>query len=260
DLKGRFTAVERVDEIRRPHPTVHAADKNPLLRGGEKRRVKSRRNTVIENKFGGKFGGRWLAAAGGFGLRENPACDRVRQLPFHRPKREPDAIPPQIAQAAGRLKPSVHANVAARKIAGAQETKRRRNPPHRADAPAIVEHFANARHTRIMHEHHAVHELHAVFAAGVHHFLNVGETDAARLFTNDVLARRRRAQNPFLAQAGRKRDVHGVHVRRCEQFLVTAERSRFGSERKLTLAFANEFAAAPRVTTGNGGDDGLAGI
>src|SRR5208282_2333287 len=69
DLKGRFTAVERVDEIRRPHPTVHAADKNPLLRGGEKRRVKSRRNTVIENKFGGKFGGRWLAAAGGFGLR-----------------------------------------------------------------------------------------------------------------------------------------------------------------------------------------------
>src|ERR1017187_5782219 len=83
DLKGRLTAVERVDENGRPHPTVHAADKNPLLLGGEKRRVKSRRNTVVENKFGGKFVGGGLTTAGGFVLRENPACDRVRQLPFH---------------------------------------------------------------------------------------------------------------------------------------------------------------------------------
>ena len=120
------------------------------------------------------------------------------------------------------------------KSAGAEKTESRRNAPDRADAFAVVQNFADARQARVVHEHHAVHELHAVFAAGGSHFLEVGRADAARFFANDVLARRRRAHDPFLAQPGRQRNINGVHVRRREQFLVAAERG--GGVRKRKLA------------------------
>jgi hypothetical protein len=44
-----------------------------------------------------------------------------------------------------------------------------------------------------VHEHHAIHELHAIFPAGRRHFLNISKTDSARFLTDDVFARRRRA-------------------------------------------------------------------
>ena len=83
--------------------------------------------------------------------------------------------------------------------------------------------FADLRQTRAVHEHHAVHELHAVFCARGDHFFQVGGADPAGLFADDVLARRRRAQHPFLAQAGRQRDINRIHIGRREQLFIAAQ-------------------------------------
>ena len=111
-----------------------------------------------------------------------------------------------------------------------------------------------------MHEHHTVHELDAVLPAGVRHLSNVGEVHAARLLADNVFARRRRTQNPFLAQADGQRNVNGVHVRRIEQFLITAERGRLGGKWKIALAVAGISAAALRVAAGHRRNGGVAGI
>ncbi len=73
-----------------------------------------------------------------------------------------------------------------------------------------------------MHEHHAVHELDFVFAAGVEHRPHFSTIDAARLLAQHVLAGLGGADHPLLANAGRQRDVDGIDVLAGEQFFVAA--------------------------------------
>ena len=65
---------------------------------------------------------------------------------------------------------------------------------------------------RIVHEHHAIHELHAIVPAGLDHFANVGHGIAAGFFAQNMFARLGSAQHPLFAQAGRDRDVNRVNI------------------------------------------------
>ena len=260
EFKRGFVTVERMDKIGQSQPAFLAADGRPLLEFRQKRTVKTRGNTTIKKQFAGQI--RWCrhVAGNGGGLREDATGDRARQLPVHRPQRESDAIPAEVAQAAGGFEPAIHANVVAEKIFAGIKTKDRGNAPELANAPAIVEHFADACQARAVHEHHAVHELHAVFPAGVNHLLKVGRAQGAGFFANDVFARRCRAQDPFLAQAGRQRKINRVHVFGGDQFLVTAQRRRRIFKRGFPLAFHNELAAAFEIAAGHGGYDRIAAV
>jgi hypothetical protein len=193
-------------------------------------------------------------------LRENLGRDRVRQLPVQRPQKETDGIPAEVAQAAGGFERGIRADVVSKKILTEVEAEQREQPLQLAEACAIVQNLADFWQARAVHEHHAVKELHGMFPARGEHFFQFGEAGGAGFFAEDMLAGGGGAQDKFFPQTGRQRNVNRVHVRRGEQFFVVAEGAwRFGKG-ELALAIVNEFAAFLRVTAGDGGDDGVAGV
>ena len=120
-----------------------------------------------------------------------------------------------------------------------------------ADAFAVVEHFPHLRQPAAVHEHHAVHELHVVVAAGVEHLGNVRRGVPPRLFAQHVLAGLGGPNHPFLAHAGRQRDVDGVDILRRQQLLIAAYARRW-IERHLRLARLHELRPALGTAASHG--------
>ena len=87
----------------------------------------------------------------------------------------------------------------------------RDDPRNRADALAVVKDLADAVQPPAVHEHHPVHQLHAVTPAGFDDFPHFGGGAPHRLFHQHVLSGFRRADRPLAANHRRQRDIHGVH-------------------------------------------------
>ena len=75
-----------------------------------------------------------------------------------------------------------------------------------------------------MHEHHAVHELHAGLVASGELRLSLGHIDAAGFLAHHVLTGLCSLDHPFGPHAGGQRNIHGVNIVACEQSVVAFHR------------------------------------
>lgn len=235
--------------------SFRASDRDPIGVGGEKGAEETGGHVVVKKQFGGKIKRHGMGAAVMTGLRKDPGADFAGKLPIHRPERETDAIPAEVAEATEGFEGGIGADVGLPKIVFGEETEVRGDAPDFSDGCSIVERVTDAVQARVVHEHHAVHELHAIAVAGFEHFAHVGNGSGAGLFAKDVFAVVSGAQDPFLAEACGKRDIDDVHARRSDEFLVTAECVGHGVKLHLMLALGDELAAALGVTAGDGGEN-----
>jgi len=138
-------------------------------------------------------------AADAFSFGQQTPGDLKRHLPIHHPEAEAYAIPAQIPQATERLQFTLPADVALKKFRSPEKTERRIDTPDPSDALLVRQLLAQSFKTAAVHEHHAVHELHAVTPAGSEHVFQIRHAACARLFTDHVLAGRGGSHYPFLA-------------------------------------------------------------
>ena len=124
----------------------------------------------------------------------------------------------------------------------------------------VIERGAKGVQPLAVHEHDAIHELHALLPAGIEHLGELGQAGSAGLLADDVFTRRRGLEHPFLAEAGWERDVNGVHGSIRQHFLVAAVSLRHGLHRSLRLAFIDELAAAFHIAAGHGDDGRVAAV
>ncbi len=134
------------------------------------------------------------------------------------------------------------------------------DPPYLPDALAVVQDLADAREPPAVHEHHAVHELHAALAAGGKDLPHVAGCGRHGLLGQHVLARLGRADEPRLADAGWQGDVNGVHRTVGQQFLVAAQWLRRRIEGGVPLTVGNEPPAALEVPAGDGRQRAVPGV
>ena len=152
----------------------------------------------------------------------------------------------------------MRADVAAFEFVIADEAELRGDVAHWADL--AVHHLAQALQPPPVHEHHPVHELHAVLLARGDDFCHVICIDAHRLLYQHMLARLRCADDPLFAQSRGQGDVHGIDVRARQQRRVVIHRLRYVGMRRAALAFIYEGLRACEITTGHRDERGIAGI
>ena len=123
DFKTKFVAVKRMHKIRNLKIALRAAHVNPLLEGGEKRTVKTRRNIAVKNQLGGKFRRRgrtrvesWTAT--GLSRRRRAAISNSVAHSENRMQYQPRS-PRQPAGSSA----AIHADVVAEEIFAAGKTE-----------------------------------------------------------------------------------------------------------------------------------------
>ena len=196
---------------------------SPLLIGGNEGAVVAGCDVVLIEEFAGKFHRHLIGAIATRGSSDHAAAHGLGHGVFHGPEIKPDVVPTEIAQATERLEVTVHADVAGDKIVAAIKAERRMNAAHLADA-AVGQCLAQRIQPFAMHEHHAVHELHAGLVASGELHLSLGHIDAARLLAHHMFAGLRGLDHPFRPYTGGQRNIHGVNVVACEQSVVAFHR------------------------------------
>src|SRR2546423_15578313 len=93
-----------------------SAQMHPLLESGDKRTIKSCRNSAVKKQFSCKLRRHRRWTVGAAFLREQAARDTPRELELRRPKGKANAIPAKIAKAAERLELAVGANIRRKEI------------------------------------------------------------------------------------------------------------------------------------------------
>src|SRR5438552_9090592 len=232
---------------------------NPLLESSDERTIKPCRNSALKKQFSCKLGRyrRWTVGAAL--LREQSARDTPRELELHRPKREANAIPTEIAQAAKGLELAVGANIRRKEVRRRAETESGGNALQIANT-LVLQLLSNPFQTAAVHKHHSIHELHTMMAASVEHLAEVCDRGCTRLLGDNVLSRFRSTNHPFLAQPGWQRNVNRVHIAVGQQCFIAAKGARRLSEWGFALARADKGAAAFEVPAGNGADNAIATV
>src|SRR4029077_19138340 len=107
---------------------------------------------------------------------------------------------------------------------GGHEAELTGNAADAADRTAVVESLSQEGQPLAGHEHDPVHELDAVFPAGIEHGTQIGAGDGAGFLAQDVLARPGRMEHPLLANPSRQREVYSIDVVPVEQLLIASAR------------------------------------
>ena len=129
---------------------------------------------------------------------------------------------------------------------GAPKRKLRDDPPNLPNALAIVDDLPDTVQPLAMHEHHAVHELDTVAAAGGEDLLYVAGGGCDRLFGQYMLSSLGSTDQPRLADAGRQGNIHGIHLVAGQQRVVAAEGMWRRVEGSMLLTVGDETPAALR--------------
>jgi len=259
DVDRQLRSQIRQHVIVQLHVPLGAADPDELLMLRDERAVEARRHAAVETEFGRELD-RYLSGTRpvrSFG--QDPPGHFGRHPSFDRPEDLADAVPAEVAQAALRFEFAVQANVRLEKRFGAAERELDADAAKRPESLGVVDRAAQQRQSTTVHEHHAVHELHAVGSTGVGHRAQVGERRRAWLFAQDMLPRFGRADHPFATQAGRQRDVDRVDVARRKQFVVRTDGARCLGIGTIGLAFGDEELSLGDVATGDRRDGPGAG-
>ena len=132
------------------------------------------------------------------------------------------------------------------------EAEKGHDPADLAGGDPVIQLFPEGLLADIVHEHDAIHELDAVFAAGGEHGFQFARTGRAGFFTQDVLAGPGGADHPFRPQTGGDGNVHGIHVGRRQQGFVTAQGPGRNGQGRGVLAFRDVLRAAGGVAAGHG--------
>src|SRR5438309_6974143 len=118
DRVVRFAAVERQNKITEVNCSFGSADNRPLLVLGVKRAIKSGAPATIEHQLARKLD--WhLSRPGLAGGGKSAPSHLHRKLIVHRPQREANVVPAEVAEAAERLQLLAGADVLEQKLAGA---------------------------------------------------------------------------------------------------------------------------------------------
>ena len=117
-----------------------------------------------------------------------------------------------IAQAAERIQFAADPNVVPEEFVGGTETELRCDPLDVADARTVVQHFAEPRQTPAVHEHHTIHELHAICLASLNHLLDFARIRSTRFLAHHVFAGLRGPHDPIAPQSRRERNIDGINI------------------------------------------------
>ena len=96
--------------------------------------------TYLEHDSGPDDRGRAVAVG-----RQQPAGHGLGHLVLHRPEREPDVVPAQVAETAERFRRLVRPDVLGRELVVAGEAELAGDPPDRPDGFAVVEDLTDQR-------------------------------------------------------------------------------------------------------------------
>src|SRR5580765_6493913 len=102
---------KRQNEVCEPQVSAFAAHNGPLLCIVHKRAIQTAADATFKEKFTREFRGHGFVTYCVLELRDHLAGHAFRQFPVHGPEGEPDAIPPQISEAAERLEVAAPADV-----------------------------------------------------------------------------------------------------------------------------------------------------
>jgi hypothetical protein len=140
----------------------------------------------------------------------NAACDLQGHVIIHGPNREAQAIPAEISEAAQRLQLPMSSDVGALKFGIAEKAELGGDVTDLTDF--VLQNLTEFFLALAMHEHDAIHELHAVLFTGCEDFQNLPGITTHGLFDEHMLASLCRTNDPFFAQTCGQRDVNGVDV------------------------------------------------
>jgi len=102
-FEQEFASGEWQDKVRDTQAAASAADTGPLLDFTQERAIKRAGNSVIEEKLPREFGRHRRLAFLRAKFGQGAAGDTPRQFPALDPKREPDAVPTEVAEAPVRF-------------------------------------------------------------------------------------------------------------------------------------------------------------
>jgi len=111
-----------------------------------------------------------------------------------------------------------------------------------------------------MHEHDAVHELHAILPADGEHLAQVCRVRSAGFFPEHMFAGSDCSDDPFLAHHRRQRNVNCINLGSGERCFVATMNFWRRLESRLHLTFADELFTTRHVAGRESGDDAISGI
>src|SRR5207247_9246093 len=97
----------------------------PLLQLRNRRAVKSGRDPSVKPELAGKFDRHRRRAVAAPALGENSSRNAARELEIHGPKREPDAIPTEVAETTEGLQFAVGSDIGVERLRRRAETESR---------------------------------------------------------------------------------------------------------------------------------------
>mmetsp|Transcript_23031 Transcript_23031/g.71804 ORF Transcript_23031/g.71804 Transcript_23031/m.71804 type:complete len:315 (-) Transcript_23031:7-951(-) len=162
----------------------------------------------------------------------------LRPLPAEGRKAHADEVPAKVAEAAQGVAVGPHADVVAE--------VGRRGPEGEAGGHAqgvpregVIEDGPDLGEARVVHEHEAVHELHAGLPASPDHLPGLRGVARDGLLHQHVLARRRHLQDPLQVRGGGQRHVDHVDGGVRQQGVIAAQPGhRLGQQQLLAVLLA----------------------
>mmetsp|Transcript_38915 Transcript_38915/g.108262 ORF Transcript_38915/g.108262 Transcript_38915/m.108262 type:complete len:262 (-) Transcript_38915:14-799(-) len=156
---------------------------------------------------------------------------RLGPLPAEGSQADPDQVPPEVAQAPQGLRVRPDADVALQVVWRGLEGERGCHPQG-LPRETVLKDSADLSEARVVHEHEAVHQLHAGRAAGQDHLAGLLRAARQRLLHQHVAARGRGLGGPLRVRGRGQGHVHDVQVEG-EQGLVTPQPRHAQRQREL---------------------------
>src|SRR5690606_22196968 len=106
-----------------------------------------------------------------------------RHPPVHRPECQTQVVPAKIAECPERFQIAVHSDVLLAELLGAKETKGRIDSADRPDTTGVLEGLTHTLQPPAVHEHDAIHVLHAVLLARLEDLTHLAGIAGRRFFS-----------------------------------------------------------------------------